>query len=258
MSVRTVFAADLLTTADALKLRMTLMCAQLTASSCDVAAVLERLGRSFAGELPLDVALSGQDCTPVACSELANGPLCCDFLVQAIGSVLDHGGAVAALEPWLVAILRAEDRVCFTGGRFVMQGSRSVRSVTLAQAKRIAEKAEERAKAIGVPMVIAVVDMAGDMVLHQRMEDALHVSINVSLNKAYTAIAFKTSTDKLAAETQPGASLYGIQHSDPRVIVFGGGFPIFDKGKIIGALGISGGTVVEDMDVGQYALQAVE
>ena len=138
-----------------------------------------------------------------------------------------------------------------------MQGSRSIRSITLAQAKKIAEKAEQRAKAIGVPMVIAVVDVAGDMVLHQRMEDALHVSIDVSLNKAYTAVAFKIPTDQLAAETQPGASLYGIQHSDPRVIVFGGGFPIMEKGKLIGALGISGGTVVEDMDVGQFALQDI-
>ena len=257
MNGRELYAADLLSIDEGLKLRLTLMCAQLTATSPEAAAVLERLGRSFAGELPLNIALSGAGCAPVACSELANGPLCCDFLVQAIGGVLSLGGPVAALEPWLVDILRTEDQECFAGGRFIMQGSRTIRSITLAQAKCIADKAEQRANAIGVPMVIAVVDTAGDMVLHQRMEDALHVSIDVSLNKAYTAAAFKLSTDKLAAETQPGASLYGIQHSDPRVIVFGGGFPIMEKDQIIGALGISGGTVVEDMDVGQFALQGI-
>ena len=253
MNGRVLYAADLLSAEETLKLRLTLMSAQLTATSPIAAASLERLGRSFAGELPLDRALSGEGCEPVACTELANGPLCCDFLVQAIGSVLSHGGPVGALEPWLVDILRTEDQVCFAGGRFIMQGSHPVRSITLAQARQIAEKAEQRAKAIGVPMVIAVLDVAGDMVLHQRMEDALHVSIDVSLNKAYTASLFGIPSHQAA--TSP---LYDTKQSDPRVVIFGGGFPIMDKGKIIGALGISGGTMVEDMDVGQSALQAMD
>lgn len=252
MNGRALSAADLLCAEQTLKLRLTLMCAQLTATSPIAATALERLGRSFAGELPLNRALNGQGCDPVACSELANGPLCCDFLVQAIGSVLSLGGPVGALEPWLVDILRTEDQVCFAGGRFVMQGNHPARSITLAQARQIAGKAEQRAKAIGVPMVIAVLDTAGDMVLHQRMEDALHVSIDVSLNKAYTAALFGIPSHQAA--TSP---LYDKIQSDPRVVIFGGGFPIMANGKPIGALGISGGTMVEDMDVGQFALQAM-
>ncbi|WP_434779673.1 GlcG/HbpS family heme-binding protein [Neisseria sp. Ec49-e6-T10] len=134
----------------------------------------------------------------------------------------------------------------------------TIQSVSLKQAQVMAQAAEQRAKEIGVPMIIAVVDASGNMVLHERMEDALLVSIDVSLKKAYSAVALKMPTDKLATVTQPKTELYGIQHSDDKLITFGGGFPIVVNGKIVGAIGVSGGSVAQDMDVATAGLKALK
>ncbi len=128
------------------------------------------------------------------------------------------------------------------------------KSITLAQAQAMAKVAEKKAKEIGVPMVIAVVDPGGNLVLHQRMEDALLVSIGVSIKKAYTAVALKMPTDVFATVTQPETELYGIQHSDQQLIIFGGGFPLKIEDKLVGGLGISGGSVAEDTIVAKAAL----
>ncbi len=127
--------------------------------------------------------------------------------------------------------------------------------MNLGLAKELCKKAEERAIEIKVPMVISVVDNSGNIVLLHRMDDSLLVSIDISKKKAYSAVAVKMPTDQLSKVAQPGAALYGIQHSDDKMITFGGGYPIYEDGKIIGGIGVSGGSVEEDMDVAQYALK---
>ncbi len=134
----------------------------------------------------------------------------------------------------------------------------SFQSVSLAQAQVMAKAAEQKAKEMKVPMIIAIVDAGGNLVLHERMEDALLVSIDVSFKKAYSAVALKMPTDKLGTVTQPGKELYGIQHSDDKLITFGGGFPIVVNGKVVGAIGVSGGSVAEDMAVAKAGLDALK
>ncbi|PKM51418.1 MAG: DNA polymerase III subunit delta' [Firmicutes bacterium HGW-Firmicutes-7] len=85
------------------------------------------------------------------------------------------------------------------------------------------------------------------------MEEALLVSKEISMNKAYTAATVKLPTDVVATVSQPGTSLYGIQNVD-RMIIFGGGFPLEFNGKTIGGVGVSGGSVEDDMKVCQAAL----
>lgn len=131
-------------------------------------------------------------------------------------------------------------------------------SVSLAQAKMMVEAAEQKAKQIGVPMVIAVVDPHGNLVLHERMEEALLVSIDLSFKKAYSAVALKMSSEQLGGATVPGKELYGIQHSDNKLVTFGGGFPIVVNGKIVGAIGVSGGSVAEDMSVAKAGLAVLK
>lgn len=133
----------------------------------------------------------------------------------------------------------------------------TTQSLTLAQAKIMAQAAEQEAIKINVPMVIAILDPSGNLILHERMENALLVSIDVAIKKAYTAIALKMPTDQLANVTQPGQELYGIQHSDHKLITFGGGFPIIINNQIVGAVGVSGGSVAEDMQVANAALAAL-
>ncbi|MHC1710843.1 MAG: heme-binding protein [Solidesulfovibrio sp.] len=117
--------------------------------------------------------------------------------------------------------------------------------------------AEKKAAEIGVPMVITVLDAGGNMIAQHRMDEALLVSVEISANKAYTALALKMPTDKLGTLAQPGQSLYGIQNSS-RVIIFGGGFPVTADGKFIGAIGVSGGSVEQDMACAKAGLAALQ
>ena len=128
--------------------------------------------------------------------------------------------------------------------------------LTLEKAQEIFSYVEEKAKEIGVPMVCTVVDAGGNILLLNRMNNALIVSVEVSMNKAYTAIALKLPTHILADACAPGGSLYGLQnYNNGRVVIFGGGYPLVVDGKIVGGLGVSGGSVEEDMTCASYALE---
>jgi uncharacterized protein GlcG (DUF336 family) len=108
--------------------------------------------------------------------------------------------------------------------------------------------AKEKAREIQVPMVIAVVDSGRNLVALQRMDDALLVSIDVAINKAYTAVSLKLPTQELAASCQSGQSLFGLHNADGgRIVIFGGGIPLSRNGSIIGGIGVSGGSVEEDV-----------
>ncbi|WP_371379871.1 cob(I)yrinic acid a,c-diamide adenosyltransferase [Sporomusa aerivorans] len=127
----------------------------------------------------------------------------------------------------------------------------------LDRAKRMIEAAEKKAIEIGVPMVIAVVDAGGNLVAQERMDNALLASVSIALNKAYTAVALKMSTDQAAAVSQPGQMLYGLNTTDGcRMVVFGGGFPLWENGVLVGGIGVSGGSVDEDMTVAKAGLAA--
>ena len=127
----------------------------------------------------------------------------------------------------------------------------------LKEALRLIEKAEKMAESIHVPMVITVVDQGGNMVAMHRMDDSLLASISISYSKAYTAAALRAPTEDAARDILPGQPLYGLQQTHPcRFCIFGGGLPIMKHGSLIGGLGVSGGTVEQDMAVARYALSA--
>lgn len=126
---------------------------------------------------------------------------------------------------------------------------------SLSVVKKMAEAAEQKAAEIGVPIVFAAADRGGNLLLLHRMEDSLLASIDIAINKAYTSVALKMPTDDLYKLAVPGGSLYGITTTnDSRIVAFGGGFPVFRDGTVIGGIGVSGGTVEEDMEIARYAL----
>jgi uncharacterized protein GlcG (DUF336 family) len=132
---------------------------------------------------------------------------------------------------------------------------KDVISKLLERAKKIIDAAEYKAKEINVPMVIAVVDDGGNLIAQHRMDGSLLASISLAFDKAYTAVALKMSTDQAAKVALPGETLYGINTaSTGRFIVFGGGFPLTEFGEIVGGLGVSGGSVEEDMQVARAGL----
>lgn len=121
-------------------------------------------------------------------------------------------------------------------------------SIDLDRALESIAAARAKAEEIGVPMVIAVVDAGGNLVALQRMDGALLVSIDIAKNKAYTAVAVKLPTGDLAGVSQPGQPLFGIHNADGgRIVIFGGGIPLKEHGEIIGGIGVSGGSVEEDV-----------
>ena len=126
---------------------------------------------------------------------------------------------------------------------------------TLENIEKIAQRAREKATQMGVPVVFAAVDDGGNLIMMQRMKDSFMGSIDIAINKAFTANAFKMPTDVLGAASQPGQPLYGIETSNAgRIVLFGGGFPYKYEGRVVGAIGISGGSVEEDMAIARYAL----
>ena len=127
--------------------------------------------------------------------------------------------------------------------------------LTLEMACTMAKAAEKKAEEMEVPVVFSVVDTGGNCLLIHRMLGALLASIDISPKKAYTSVALKMATHELASLIQPGADLYGIQFSNQgKIVTFGGGYPLKKNNEIIGGIGVSGGTVEEDMIIAQAAM----
>jgi uncharacterized protein GlcG (DUF336 family) len=124
--------------------------------------------------------------------------------------------------------------------------------VTLNDARRVIAAAEKKAIEIGQPMNIAVVDEGGNLVAHVRMDGAWIGSIDISIKKAFTARAFDISTKDLATHSQSGGQFFGIHASnDGRVMIFAGGIPLKKDGKVVGAIGVSGGSGEQDHTVAE-------
>ena len=129
--------------------------------------------------------------------------------------------------------------------------------VTLEEARRVIEAAERKASEIRHPMNIAVVDEGGNLVFHVRMGGAWIGSIDISINKAYTSRAFDISTKDLTQYSQSGGQFFGIQVSNHgRVMVFAGGIPLKRGGKVVGAVGVSGGSGEQDHTVAEAGAKA--
>ncbi|MHA6761919.1 GlcG/HbpS family heme-binding protein [Streptacidiphilus sp. PAMC 29251] len=115
-----------------------------------------------------------------------------------------------------------------------------------------------KATEINVRMNIAVVDAGGHLVQFSRMDGAWLGSIDIALKKARTASLFRLPTAVIGQISQPGGPVYGIEHSNGGLVTFGGGLPISDgDGGILGAVGVSGGSVQEDTAVAEAVVQAV-
>jgi uncharacterized protein GlcG (DUF336 family) len=121
-------------------------------------------------------------------------------------------------------------------------------SVNLADARRVIAAAEKKAAEIGQPMNIAVADEGGNIVSHVRMDGAWIGSIDISQKKAYTSRAFDISTKDLATHSQSGGQFFGIHASNNgKIMIFAGGVPLKNKeGKVVGAIGVSGGSGEQD------------
>ncbi len=129
--------------------------------------------------------------------------------------------------------------------------------VTLEDARRVIAAAEKKAEEIGQPMNIAVADVGGNLVAHVRMDGAWFGSVDISIKKAWTSRAFDISTKDLADNSQSGDQFFGIHASNSgKVMIFAGGIPLKQGGKVVGAIGVSGGSGDQDHEVAEAGVEA--
>jgi uncharacterized protein GlcG (DUF336 family) len=143
-------------------------------------------------------------------------------------------------------------------GRVAMHPFEEVSMLRLVDAQRMIAAAQKKAAEIGQPMNIAIADGGGNLIAHVRMDDAWIGSIDISIKKAYTSRAFDISTKDLAAHSQSGGQFFGIHASnDGRIMIFAGGIPLKREGKVVGAIGVSGGSGDQDHAVAEAGAQAL-
>lgn len=129
--------------------------------------------------------------------------------------------------------------------------------ILLDDARRIIAAAEKKATEIGQPMNIAVADAGGNLVAHVRMDNAWIGSVDISIKKAWTSRAFDITTKDLADNSQSGDQFFGIHASNGgKVMIFAGGIPLKKDGKVVGAIGVSGGSGEQDHAVAEAGAAA--
>lgn len=179
-------------------------------------------------------------------------------LLRYLNRLSDCLYALARLEDHLAHQQQVIDEVAARYRAAAHPTAEPAMSLSFHELHQLARAAMDRARALDVPVVISVVDASGTGMLHWRMPGALLVSSDLAPKKAWTAVAMKSATHLLSPLVQPGAPLYGLEaQMAGKVVTFGGGFPLRRDGNIIGGLGISGGSVEQDMDIAQAALAAI-
>ena len=134
-----------------------------------------------------------------------------------------------------------------------LSGGSTLQDMNLKTANALIGRVQEKAKEMGISVVAAVSDKAGRPVAVQCMDGAYIGSFDVALHKTYTCVAFKMSTETLGMLAQPGESLYGIQFTNEgKIVIFGGGEPLYLGDRLIGALGVSGGSAEQDTALAAY------
>lgn len=127
--------------------------------------------------------------------------------------------------------------------------------LNLELAKQMAHHVQQKAKELNVAVVFSVVDQGGNLILLHRMENSLLASLEISQNKAYTANALKMPTEGLQELTSQNAPLYGLQYTNNgKMVIFGGGIPYVCNEQVVGGIGVSGGSVEQDIEIAKYGL----
>ncbi len=136
---------------------------------------------------------------------------------------------------------------------------REEKAFGLKQARKLIAMVEAKAKTMGLNIVAAVSNEAGRPIAIECMDNSYIASFDVALNKAYTVVALKMSTKKLSTLAKPDGPLYGIQHTNGgQIVIFGGGDPLIYHGKIVGGLGVSGGSEEQDTILSAYGASVLD
>ncbi|MDL2324447.1 heme-binding protein [Ruminococcaceae bacterium OttesenSCG-928-A16] len=129
------------------------------------------------------------------------------------------------------------------------------RIVTEEICEQLAMAAKQESRRIGVGVTLSVTDEAGNLLLLQKFGNAILPSLEISAKKAYTAAVLRQPTAEFGQIAQVGQSAFGINVTNDKLVIFGGGFPLQIKGETVGGIGVSGGSVEEDETVAHAVLK---
>ncbi|MEO8274072.1 MAG: heme-binding protein [Chloroflexota bacterium] len=130
--------------------------------------------------------------------------------------------------------------------------------LTLDDARRVMAAAEAKAAELGCAVTITVLDGGGHVRAQSRMDGARFGTLSVSANKAFTAASFGLPSKVLTGLTQPGQPLFGFADAHGgRIVIFAGGVPVVRDDEVVGAVGISGGSVDQDEEIAEAGAAAI-
>lgn len=131
----------------------------------------------------------------------------------------------------------------------------TVKRLDLADAGVLLAGARAKAVEMGVPMCIAITDEGGNLVAFERMDGGKVTSITIAIDKAFTAAGAKKATHEYGEVSQPGKPVYGIASAiGGRLMVVGGGLPVLVDGEVVGGIGVSSGTPMQDREVAEAGI----
>ena len=142
-----------------------------------------------------------------------------------------------------------------------LRGSKyaDIDDMSLELAQRVSKQVRQKAEEMGMKIVVAISNKAARCVLVECMDDAYIASYDVAVNKAFTVVSLKMDTVTLKPLAQPGESLYGIQFTNEgKIVIFGGGCVLKAGDKVIGGIGVSGGSEEQDTFLSQYGKEVFE
>jgi uncharacterized protein GlcG (DUF336 family) len=129
-------------------------------------------------------------------------------------------------------------------------------TLTIDRARVVIAAAEAKAREIGVPVVVAILDAGVHLKAFARMDGAPLGSIDIAMKKARTAALFGIDSEAVWEYCKPGAPAHGLEHTNGGLAPFGGGIPLSAGGQVVGAVGVSGGAVPQDLEIAQAAAAA--
>ncbi len=129
-------------------------------------------------------------------------------------------------------------------------------SITRIASVALIDASLAEAEKIGLEVAVAVTDAAGYLVTFERSDGARFLSVEVATDKAWTASSFGIATHVWNAYVTGDPKVAQLAHR-PRLVAVGGGYPIMESGKLVGGIGVSGGSYQEDQDIAETALKAL-
>jgi uncharacterized protein GlcG (DUF336 family) len=129
--------------------------------------------------------------------------------------------------------------------------------ITAEAAHAAVAAAVREAQRLGIRINVAVTDPSGVLMAFLRMPGAFLHSVDIAIDKAYTAAGFGFPTSAWAAAVANDELLKIGLNGRPRLVMFGGGLPLDDKGQRIGGIGVSGGSAEQDEVCAQAGITAL-